>query len=136
MPVELGSFSFGFVAGGAVVGVINHYLAKSRDIESRSVKDFNEAADILDAILHKERHGPMPETNIDFSAFQRVLRQKNELIRFERYVEEYHQARKNAEIVFPENRGDLVRAGSTGWYHDANPIVLAIDKLLECTKRK
>ena len=69
MPIELGSFSFGFVAGGAVVGVINHFLAKSRDTESRTIKDFNEAADILDAILRKERHGPMPETNIDFSAW-------------------------------------------------------------------
>jgi len=44
MPIEPGSFSFGFVAGGAVVGVINHYLAKSRDTESRSIKEFNEAA--------------------------------------------------------------------------------------------
>ena len=134
MPVELGSFSFGFVAGGAVVGVINHFLAKSRDTETRTIKDFNEAADKLDAILRKERQGPMPETNLDFSELRRVIKGR-ELSRFDECVEKYHQAKRNAEIVFPENNGPLIRI-STGWYHDANPIILVIDELRKFTERK
>jgi hypothetical protein len=34
MPIELGSFSIGAAAGGFVVGLVNHFLTKSRDMES------------------------------------------------------------------------------------------------------
>ena len=76
----------------------------------------------------------MPTTNIDFSAFRRVLAGK-ELVRFDKCVEEYHQAKRNAEIVFPQKTEGFVRI-SSGWYHDVNPIVTEIDKLMKFTKRK
>jgi len=44
MPIEPGSFSLGAVAGGATGAFIAHLLTKSRDKESRNVKDFNEAS--------------------------------------------------------------------------------------------
>ena len=132
MPVELGSFSFGFVAGGAVVGVINHFLAKSRDVESRTAKDFNEAADTLAEILKNEKVLPTPTSgNIDFFAFRRVLRQR-ELARFDKCVEEYENARKSAETRHNQNDG----FGSLLRYHDITPIVAAIEKIEAFTKRK
>jgi hypothetical protein len=47
MPIEFGSFSIGAAAGGFVVGLVNHFLTKSRDKESRAIKEFNEAAKSL-----------------------------------------------------------------------------------------
>lgn len=44
MPIELGSFSFGAVSGGAVGALISHYLTKSRNIEDRKIKTFNDAS--------------------------------------------------------------------------------------------
>lgn len=44
MPIELGSFSLGSVAGGIVGAVVAHYLTKSRDTEDRKIKEFNQAA--------------------------------------------------------------------------------------------
>jgi len=134
MPVELGSFSIGFVAGGAVVGVINHFLAKSRDEESRTAKDFNAAADIMADILRKERNCPTPGSNIDFFAFRRVL-YKRDLARFDKCIEEYERAIKSAQIKHYDNSGGLVICGQ-GRFYDEAPIVAAIDKLLEFTKRK
>ena len=135
MPFEMGSFSLGFVAGGLVIQLGNHLLAKSRDKESRDVKDFNAAADILAEFLIKERCGPMPATNFDFSAFRRVLKGK-ELREFDEAVAEYHGTRRNAEIIFPNDPGPLVRIGGTGFYRDVNPIVATIDKLLLFTTRR
>lgn len=44
MPIELGSFSFGAIAGGIVIGIANHYLSKSRNKEEREITEFNKAA--------------------------------------------------------------------------------------------
>ena len=44
MPIELGSFSLGSVAGCAVGALVSHFLTKSRNTEGRRIKEFNEAA--------------------------------------------------------------------------------------------
>ncbi len=54
MPIELGSFSLGAVAGGAVIAVISHYLTKSRNIEDRKIKEYNEAAAKFRDAFHPE----------------------------------------------------------------------------------
>lgn len=134
MAIELGSFSLGGLVGIFVGSLTTHFLSRSRDKENRDIKDFNEAAAPLAAILEKERNGPMPGTNIDFSVFRRVLKGK-ELEHFDSCVAEYHQVCRNTKIVNYENMGDVVVV-SSGWYRDVNAIVSAIDNLLECTKRK
>lgn len=54
MPIELGSFSVGAIAGGALIGVANHFLSKSRNREDREITDFNEAATAFtDAFRHE-----------------------------------------------------------------------------------
>lgn len=133
MPVEFGSFSVGFVAGGAVVGVINHFLAKSRDIESRTAKDFNETADIMADVLRNERNCPSTDSNIDFFAFRRVLNQR-ELSRFDRCVEKYKKAKEDSAIKCDDENS--VYARSSGRYQDPTSIISVLDELLEFTKRK
>jgi hypothetical protein len=44
MPIELGSFSIGAVAGGLVVNFANHILAGVRSASDRKTKEFNQAA--------------------------------------------------------------------------------------------
>lgn len=44
MPIELGSFSLGSVAGGIIGAIAGHYLTKSRNTEDRKIKEFNEAS--------------------------------------------------------------------------------------------
>lgn len=44
MPIELGSFSLGSIAGGIVGAIAGHYLTKSRNTEERKAKIFNAAA--------------------------------------------------------------------------------------------
>jgi hypothetical protein len=44
MPIELGSFSLGSVAGGIVGAIAGHYLTKSRNTEDRKIKEFNDAS--------------------------------------------------------------------------------------------
>jgi hypothetical protein len=134
MPIELGSFSLGSVAGTIVGGIAGHYLTKVRDKEARDIKDFNTAAEVLAGVLILERRGPMPTCNIDFSIFRRVLIGK-ELIDFDKCVEEYHRSISQAKIIYANDGGDLMRVGAS-WYQDANPIITEIDKLLEFTKRK
>lgn len=128
---ELALIAGGFTIIGALLGNwVSHHFSDYRDRR----KERNDAADTLDAVLRKEREGPLPETNIDFSEFRRVLKGR-ELASFDGCIEKYHQTKRNAEIVLPENNGPLARI-STGWYHDANPIVLAIDELRKFTERK
>ena len=54
MPIEFGSFSIGAVVGGIIVGVTNHFLTKSRDKETRAIKEFNEAGKKLRAAFSEE----------------------------------------------------------------------------------
>jgi hypothetical protein len=131
MPLELGSFSLGAVAGGVAVGFFNHYLAKSRDEENRTAKDFNEIADPLSVILENERDAPSTLGNIDFTAFRRVLSER-ELKRFNACVAEYEKAKENSSIV--SDSGNFVRLG--GSYKDTSEIAAAVDKLLKFTKRR
>lgn len=133
MPIELGSFSLGAVAGGAIVGGINHLLTRIRDKENRTVKDFNEAANILAVTLTKERDMPNTNENIDFFAFRRVLSEKD-LKRFNALVEEYESAKENSEIKYDD--ANSVYARSSGRYKDTALIITAIDKLLKFTSRK
>jgi len=44
MPIELGSFSIGVIAGGIIIGFANHFLSKSRNREDRTIAEFNKAA--------------------------------------------------------------------------------------------
>lgn len=44
MPIELGSFSLGTVAGGVMVGFFNHFMTKSRNTEDRKIREYNDAA--------------------------------------------------------------------------------------------
>lgn len=68
MPIELGSFSLGAVAGGAVHAVISHYLSKSRNIEDRKIKEYIEASQKFRIAFHSEisalapGHGSRPKT--------------------------------------------------------------------------
>lgn len=55
MPIELGSFSLGAVAGSAVGGIIGHLLTGVRDKKSRDARDFNEVAEVMAEILRKEK---------------------------------------------------------------------------------
>jgi hypothetical protein len=133
MPIEIGSFSLGVVTGGIVVGIINHFLAKSRDMEERAAKDFNAMADVLAEILSRERDSPSPHSNIDFYAFRRVLN-KRELSRFNKCVEKYEITKNNAAIDY--SKSDGMYCGGSAHYLDPIPIIAAIDKLLKFTKRK
>jgi hypothetical protein len=127
MPIELGSFSIGSVAGTIVGGIAGHYLTKVRDKEARDIRDFNVAAEGLAKILEIEKVLPTPASgNIDFFAFRRVLGPRD-LTRFDICVEEYETARKNAKTISKET---LIR------YHDITPIVAAIEKMETFTKRK
>jgi len=121
------AFNFASALFGFLVG---NYFAISRDRRN----DFNKAADILAEVLIKERRGPHPMTNIDFSAFKRVLTKKED-DHLERCIEEYNQSKRNAKIIYAENSTDLTHP-SCCWFQDVNPIVLSIDKLLDCTRRK
>jgi len=96
--------------------------------------DFNMAADVLAEMLIKERRGPHPMTNIDFSMFRRTLT-KLQLIRFDRSEKAYQQAKRNTEIIYDKNNTNLIHS-SCCWYHDVSRIILAIDELLKHTKRK
>ena len=133
MPIEIGSFSLGVVAGGIAVGIVNHYLAKSRVIEDRAAKDFNAAADILAVTLTKEMESPNPHSNIDFYAFRRVLN-KRELCSFDKCVEKYEKTKKDAVIDY--TKPDGIFPGGSEFYQDPTPIVSEINKLLKFTKRK
>ncbi len=126
MPIEPGSFSFGVVAGGSVVALINHFLAKSRDVESRQIEYFNYVAGALNSDLVKERGEPSPLTKIDFNPIKSAF-DKRTLNSFDSCVAVYHRTRKE----------NLKRDEYGGCYfHDTAPIVAAIDELLKFTVRK
>ena|SRR3990172_498948 len=133
MPIEIGSFSLGVVVGGIAVGIINHFLAKSRDAQDRIAKDFNAVADVLDEILTKERDSPRASSNIDFYPFRRILSQR-ELIRFDKCVKEYEKAKNDAPRFYSQDCGGIVVVGC--FYQDSTPIITIINKLLKFTKRK
>lgn len=54
MAIELGSFSFGALVGGLITATCAHLLAKSRDKESRRIKDFNYASAKFRAAFKEE----------------------------------------------------------------------------------
>lgn len=60
MPIELGSFSLGSVAGGIVGTIATHYLTKSRNTEERKIKEFNQAADTFRSTILAELEGLYP----------------------------------------------------------------------------
>lgn len=66
MPIELGSFSLGSVAGGVVGIIAGHYLTKSRDKETRVIKHFNDAAHIF-------REAFIPELTVSLSTYKKEL---------------------------------------------------------------
>lgn len=140
MPIEVGSFSLGAVAG-AVVGslvtaVAAHFLAKDRDAQNRHIEVFNREADALAKVLREERESPHSSCKPDFSAFRRVLKDR-ELAKFDKAVEAYSSAKANARLTIDQVlQGDVVRVSGHSSYVDPAPIVTAVDKLLEFTKRK
>lgn len=60
MPIELGSFSLGSVAGGIVGVIAGHYLTKSRNTEDREIKGSNDAAAKFRAAIITELTGLYP----------------------------------------------------------------------------
>jgi len=71
MPIEPGSFSLGVVAGGLIVGVANHYLAKIRAKEDRGISGFNNAAIKFRSTIVNELAGLYPiqtDMKIDISS--------------------------------------------------------------------
>ena len=54
MPVELGSFSLGAIAGGIVIGIANHFLSKSRTREDRTIVEFNKTASAFRKAFRQE----------------------------------------------------------------------------------
>ena len=133
MKITGGDISIGVITCGMIVGVVAHLLAGVRDKRVRNIKDRNEAADIMAAILRKERSNPTPESRIDFSDFRRVLKGR-ELTSFDSCVEEYERAKKNTAVKFREEP-DYIIAGS-GSYQNITSVVEAIDRLLKFTDRK
>jgi hypothetical protein len=61
MPIEFGSFSLGTVVGGGVVGVTNHYLAKSRTAEERRIANFNKVASDFIKVVSDELKDIYPD---------------------------------------------------------------------------
>ena len=140
MPIELGSFSLGAVAGSAVGGIIGHLLTGVRDKKARDAKDFNEVAGPIAEILRKERRFPTPGSKIDFANFRRVL-SNGELRRFDKTVEEYEKAKEeekdNVYAPVDFTIGEEGRFMNTDrYYHDSSSIKAAIDRLLKFTERK
>jgi hypothetical protein len=70
MPVELGSFSLGAIAGGIVTGIANHYLSKSRNEEER----FKNAAATYSSKIRTALVGiyPVPHPCWDSSHFPKI----------------------------------------------------------------
>lgn len=135
MPIGLGDVALGTIAVGAIGYVINHSLTKSRDKESRDIKDFNEQANILGLALEKMKKELSPfNDNIDFLPFRRVLTEK-EQISFDVAVLEYEKSRENADVESHDNSGhDVIIIGC--YYSDPKRIIAAIDKLLKFAKRR
>ena len=108
MPVELGSFSLGAIAGGIVIGIANHYLSKSRNEEERF---YNKAADTfsvkvrtaligiypvtlpwLDSILFTKIQQSVLDIEAAAAEFMPVIKRKSEAAasELEATVKEYH----------------------------------------------
>lgn len=120
---------------GAILGALFGYIIGNRLSISRDRrKEFNKIAESLAVALTQERNFPGVDTTIDFFAFRRVLN-RWELFWFDKYLKEYEQAKKNAQIDPPE-QNELFTVIGSGRYHNPNPIVKSIDKLLKFTKRK
>lgn len=134
MPIDLGSFSLGTLAGSLIGVWAGHHLANVRDKNKRDAEDFNQAAELLAQTLKAERTGPKPTTNIDFNPFQRVL-DKKELVNFNRCVDGYNQARSKPDNICTDESGNPMSVGR--WYYkNPNPIVEEIDKLIKFTEKK
>lgn len=133
------TFGAGAIVGALFMRIIDNILARQRTTEDRNIRYHNEAADGLDAILRKVTKCPSPtNTKIDFSEFRRVLK-GTELTRFDRCVEEYETAVKNTPIEhYPEFDNNPLQVIGSGHFnrYDRAPIIAAIDKLREFTKRK
>lgn len=136
MPIELGSFSLGAGVGSLITAVAGHYLAKTRDAQNRYIEVFNREADALAQVLREERESPHSSCTPDFSAFRRVLKNP-ELAKFDNAVETYSSAKANARLTIDQVlQGDVVRISGHSSYVDPAPIIAAVSKLLEFTKRK
>jgi hypothetical protein len=109
--------------------LIGNHLAIGRDRR----KEFNAAADVMDGILTKERDILNPSSTIDFYAFRRVLN-KSELSSFDKCLEKYEEAKKDAVINY--SKPDGIITGGSAYYQDPTPIMAEINKLLKFTKRK
>lgn len=136
MPIEVGSFSLGAGVGSLITAFTAHFLAESRDAQNRYIEVFNSEADALAKVLWEEKESPHSGCEPDFSAFRRALKNR-ELAKFDRAVEAYCSAKANARLTIDQVlQGDVVRISGYSSYVDPAPIVTAVDKLLEFTKRK
>lgn len=121
------TFGAGTVAGALAMKIIDNWLAKSRDAESRSIKDFNELADPLFAKLSKEQENPGGcfVTSMELEAFSRRLPARIRAS-FNRSVKRYHKAKS-------KNCGTDDYGGPI---HDTTSIVAAVNELIKFTNRK
>lgn len=118
MPIELGSLSVGFVAGGIIVGIANHFLSKSRSKEAARISEFNKAAFLF-------RDAFLPEiTFLRHNASIGSLGSSNdlgELLRFG-YI---HRHLKALEVfkpyLLPKERGNIDKVWQEYCCHPDNP---------------
>lgn len=136
MPIEVGSFSLGAVVGTLIGAIASHFLTKSREAQNRHIDVFNREADALAKVLREERESPHSSCMPDFSAFRRVLKNR-ELTKFDKGIEAYSSAKANAQLTIDQIlQGDAIRISGYSSYIDPAPIIVAVDQLLEFTKRK
>lgn len=124
MPIELGSFSLGSVAGTIVGAIVGNFFAIGRDWR----KEFNESADEIFIKLSDERRyiGRWKGVSkIEFAVFRRkILPWKRKS--FDKCEDTYHKARRE------KNRQD-----SNGIPHQCTPEIReAIDNLQKFTNRR
>jgi len=120
--ISLITFALGLLLG--------NWMAIGRDKR----KEFNEVAEPMAEALMQVRGFPCIDNTLDFFKFRRVLN-RWELFWFDKYLEGYEEAKKNAKIYPPENNEFFAVIGS-GRYHDPAQIIKSIDKLLKFTTRK
>lgn len=125
MPIELGSFSLGAIAGGIVIGIANHFLSKSRNREDRTIAEFNKAATTF-------RDAFLPETTfLRYNANIGDLGSSSdldELLRFG-YIQRHLKAMETfRDYLSPKERVNIDKAWQEYCYHPNNQNMLFFEQ--------
>lgn len=115
------SFCTGAIGSGISI-YATHRFSSYRD----KTKRFNEASDIFNAALMKERLNPSPVCKIDFDPFRRELNRRK-LASFDVCVTGYNRARE--QNMSRDDYGGC-------FFQDVAPVICEIDKLLKFTGRR